>query len=128
MQITGKYAASSLALKQGIIIDLAEKCYTRFIKLFGIFKFKQASAPLPKVDYILLFKTLYNKCQACATDDFDNSDLVQLSFVYDGRKKLIVHESTDFTYIKQLAQQLAAELHVSIKDSATDRRNPKWLN
>ncbi|MGP8216102.1 MAG: hypothetical protein ACLQQ4_11095 [Bacteroidia bacterium] len=127
MEIKGEYANASLILKQGIEIDLSRNCYSIFNKLFNLFKFRESCKPLPKVDYILLFRTLYTKCQACSIKDFENSSVVQLSFVHDKNRKLIVHETYDIEYAKQLAKQLAGELKVKIKDSATDRRHPVWL-
>lgn len=128
MEIKGDYANASLALKQGIVIDTGSNSYFTFNKLFHLLKFKNASRPLPKVEYILLFRTLYNKCQSCSVQDFENSSTIQLSFVYNKNQKLIVHESNDIQYMMKLAKQLAAELKVRIRDGATDRRNAKWIN
>jgi hypothetical protein len=38
-----------------------------------------------------------------------------------------VHESKNFEEIKELAGQLAQEFKLKIKDSATNRRTPKWI-
>lgn len=127
MEIKGNYANASLALSQGIVVDLSKRCFTKFTRLFHLIKFKDACKPLPKADYVLLFKTFYNKCQSCSVQDFEDSSVVQLSIVYDKNKKLIVNESNDLEAQKQLATQLASELHVRIKDGATDRRHPHWL-
>jgi hypothetical protein len=127
MEIKGHYATSNFFMKRGIEIDLGKKCFRKIGKLFSIFKMTEACEELPEIDYILLFKTAYAKCQACTLADFENSSVVQLSFVYNKNKKLIVHETDNIESAKLLARQLSSELKLSIRDSATDRRNPKWL-
>ncbi len=127
MDIKGKYANSSIALKQGIVIDLQKRIYVIITTLFGLFRFRDKPKPLPPVNYILLFRTLYNKCQSCNIADFENDSVIQLSLVYDKNKKLIVHEGYDMQYMLNLARQLSAELKVDVKDAATDRRKPRWL-
>jgi hypothetical protein len=127
MEIKGDYATSNLFVKRGIEIDLGKNSFRKINKLFHLVKLKEASEALPKINYILLFKTAYAKCEPCTLADFENSSVVQLSLVYDKNKKLIVHETDNLESAKQLARQLSNELHLNIKDSATDRRNPKWL-
>ena len=127
MEIKGDYATTNLFVKRGIEIDLGKNSFRKINKLFHLFKLKAASESLPKINYILLFKTAYAKCEPCTLADFENSSVVQLSLVYDKNKKLIVHETDNIESAKQLARQLSNELKISIRDSATDRRNPKWL-
>lgn len=127
MKIEGKYGGSNLFWKRGITVDLSQQTFVKFERLFSVMKFKESRKPLPKVEYILLFRTLYNKCQSCAVDDFENSSTFQLSLVHDRNKKLIVHESNNVETLKSLAIQLASELKVKVRDVATDRRNPRWL-
>jgi len=128
MKFEGKYGGNGLFIKRRIVVDLSKKSFTKIDRIFAVLKLKDVAQPLPKVNYILMFRTLYNKCQSCSIDDFDNSSTVQLSLVHDDNKKLIVHESGNIDEIRNLAKQLAAELNVKIRDGATDRRNPKWLN
>jgi hypothetical protein len=127
MVISGDYANSSLALKQGIVIDLTRKCFSKFSKYFFLFKFKEACKPLPAANYLLLFRTIYTKCQTHTAEEFENQSITQLSMVYDRNKKLIVHESANMEEVKQVAIKLAGELKLRIMDSATNRRKPKWL-
>ena len=127
MEIKGNYAASSFFIRQGIEIDLAKNCFRRVSKLFFLLKLKDAFKPLPKIDYILLFKTAYAKCEPRTIKDFENSSTIQLSFVHGTNRKLIVHESNNIEEVKQLARQLSRELNLKVKDSATDRRSPQWL-
>ncbi len=128
MEIKGKYANGSLALKQGIVIDLQKRLYSIFTTLFGIIKFRDEPKPLPAVEYVLLFRTLYNKCQSCNIADFENDSVIQLSLVHDKNRKLIIHETDNMEQIMMMAHILADELKVSIRDAATDRRHPMWLD
>ena len=95
--------------------------------MFSIFNVVDTFKKLPSVDYILLFKTAYAKCEPCTLADFENSAVIQLSFVHDKNRKLIVHETKNLEEAKQLAKELAAQLGAKVRDSATDRRNPRWL-
>lgn len=127
MIITGDYAASNVFMKQGITIDLAKNCFAKFRKLFSFLKFKEGCRPLPKADYLLLFRTLYVKCESCSIEDFNDSSTIQLSIVYNKNRKLIVHESKNMSETMDMARNMAREMHLKIKDSASDRRNPKWI-
>jgi hypothetical protein len=60
-------------------------------------------------------------------EDFEDSSTVQLSLVYNKNRRLIIHESPNFDEVKTMAQQLAQSFNLKIRDSATDRRNPKWV-
>lgn len=126
MIITGKYAASSVLLRQGILIDLQNKTYKLVQKVFGLFKVKENWKPLPKADYILMFKTFYAKCEPCEMDD-SNPGTMQLSLVYNKNRKLIVHEGNDFSEIFKIAKEMSHELNLRIKDAATNRRVPTWI-
>lgn len=127
MEITGKYAASNFFVQQGVVVDLARKCYRKFNRLFRFLTFRERCMALPRVDYVLLFKTLYAKCEACSLEDFETSATIQLSLVHHRNRRLIIHESKNLEEMMALAGRLAKELHVKIRDSASDRRNPKWL-
>lgn len=127
MKIEGKYASSNFLIQQGILLDTDKKCYNKTNKILNLMTFKEACKILPKTDYLLMFRTLYAKCESCNIEDFENSSIIQLSFVYNKNRKLIVHESNNFEEIKQLAAQLAEEFKLKIKDSASDRRIPKWV-
>jgi hypothetical protein len=127
MIITGKYAASSVLMQQGIVLDLEKKCYTLTRKILGLFNNNDDCKNLPKVEYVLMFKTFYAKCEPCQTDEKDSPVTIQLSLVYNKNRRLIVHESKNMKEIKSLAEQLASWFNVRIRDSATNRRAPKWL-
>ncbi|MDI1355655.1 MAG: hypothetical protein PSX36_12100 [bacterium] len=128
MEIKGKYAASNIIVRQGILLDLAKRCFKRSYKILSLFTFWDKCERIPKVEYVLMFKTLYAKCEPCEIEDFQDNAMVQLSLVYNRNRRLIVHESKNITEIKQLATTLANQFGTKIRDSATDRRNPKWLN
>lgn len=128
MEIIGEFGNKSLLARQGILVDLTKKCFTKFEKIFYLFKLKEKSKPLPVIEYILLFKTLYGGCSTCSIQDFEQSAITQLSLVYDKNRKLVIHESKNQDDIVQLAKKLAAELNVRIWDSATNRRHPAWIN
>ena len=127
MIIRGKYAASSVLMQQGIILDLEKKCYTLTRKILGLFNNNDNCKNLPKVEYVLMFKTFYAKCEPCQTDEKDSPVTIQLSLVYNKNRRLIVHESKQIGEIISLAEQLATFFNVRIRDSATNRRAPKWL-
>lgn len=127
MKVEGKYASSNFLIQQGILLDTDKKCYNKTNKVLNLLTFKEVCKTLPKMNYLLMFRTLYAKCESCSVEDFENSSIVQLSFVYNKNRKLIVHESKNFEEIKQLAYQLAKEFSLKIKDSASDRRNFKWF-
>ena len=128
MKISGTYAASNFFVQQGVELDTDKKCYHKSNKIVKLFRIKESCKSLPKLDYILMFRTLYAKCEECSIEDFENSSVVQLSFVYNKNRKLIIHESKNFGEVKQMAEQLSKEFKLKIKDSASDRRNSKWIN
>ncbi len=128
MKIDGKYAASNFIVQQGLILDTDKRCYVKSRKLFGMFDISDKCKPLPKLDYVLLFRTLYAKCEECSMEDFETSSLIQLSLVYNKNRKLIVHEGRNMKESLEKARLLSDMYGLRIRDSATDRRKPKWLN
>ncbi len=127
MKIIGKYAASNFFLRRGVILDTDKKCFTKSNKIISLFTFYEDCQRLPKLDYILMFRTLYAKCEPCELEDFDTTSMIQLSLVYNKNRRLIVHETRNFQEIKELAKQLSDVFNLRVRDSATDRRSPKWL-
>lgn len=128
MKINGKYEASNLFMQQGLMLDTDKKCYARSKKLFGLFHFSSECKPLPKFNYILLFRTLYAKCEACSTEDFENSSTIQLSLVYNNNRRLIVHECKNMNESLDLAKQLSDTFHLKIRDNASKRGQPRWIS
>lgn len=128
MEITGEFGTKNLISRQGIKVDLSKRSFTKFEKIFSLFTFKEQSKPLPNIEYILVFKTLYGGCSSCSLKDFEESSITQLSFVYNKNRKLIIHESKEMEDIMNLAKQIATEMQLRILDSATDRRHSKWID
>lgn len=125
--IEGKRASSNFFRKMGTLLDLEKGLYKAYESVFGFTS--GVWKKMPKFDYVLLFKTLYVKCEGCSPEDFenDNGAIYQLSLVYNKNRKLIVHESKVKTEVFSLAKKLSAYFKLKIRDSATDRRNSKWL-
>ena len=126
--IIGKRASSNFFRKMGTQLDSQNGLYKAYESVFGM---KSGSwKKTPTFDYILLFKTLYIKCEGCVPEDFEDGHgaVYQISLVYNKNRKLIVHESKEKEEIFALAEKLKSFYHIKIKDSASDRRNPKWID
>lgn len=127
MLYTGRYAASNFIVQRGIELDDEQKRYRLTYRILSLFGFKSSWEKLPKPDYLLLFRTLYAKCETCTLEDFDESSMIQLSLVYRKNRRLILHESRGMADMRLRAKELAQAMQLRIRDSATDRRNPVWL-
>lgn len=125
--IIGKRASSNFFRKMGTVIDLEQGLYKAYESIFGLTS--GTWKKMPKFDYVLLFKTLYIKCEGCSPEDFENDDqaIYQLSLVYHKNRKLIVHESKIKSDIFSLAEKISSFYKLKIRDAASDRRNPKWI-
>lgn len=126
MLIQGKRASSNWIRKFGVLLDTQNKTYKKQETFFGI-HFGEWKI-LPIIDYILIFKTLYVKCETCTIEDIDDQGIYQLSFVYNKNRKLIIHESNNKQEVFKLAKNLAQEFKVSMRDSASNRRKAIWLS
>lgn len=115
-------------MQRGIVVDTTSNAYRLWHQLFGVFRFYNSFKKLPKGNYILLFRTLYAKCEPCTAEDFDESSTIQLSLVYNKNRRLIIHECQNKKEILSFARLLAGDLNLKIRDSATDRRNPVWIH
>ncbi|MFO0356650.1 MAG: hypothetical protein ACK50A_06820 [Sphingobacteriaceae bacterium] len=116
-------------MKRGIILDLLNGCYQITNKLFSLIPLPKTCEKVPKPDYVLIFKTLYAKCEACELEDFENGNgsVYQLSLVHHKTRRLIVHESKDKKDIFEKAKLLAEHYQLRIKDSASNRKIPVWI-
>lgn len=125
--IIGKRASSNFFIKMGTMINLEKRLYKLYERTLGTPS--GTWKLLPKLDYVLLFKTLYIKCEGCSLEDFDNDKgaIYQLSLVYNKNRKIIVHETIVKNEVFSLAEKLSNYFNLKIRDSASDRRNPKWL-
>jgi hypothetical protein len=128
-QMEGNYSASNVFLKRGVEIDFDSNCFRVTNKLFSLIPLPSKCEKIPKPDYVLIFKTLYAKCEACELEDFDmgNGSVYQLSLVYNKNRRLIVDESKNKNEIFSKAKLLAEHFHLKIKDSASNRKQPVWL-
>ncbi len=126
--IIGKRASSNFFRKMGTQLDLEKGLYKAYESVLGMTS--GSCKKTPTFDYVLIFKTLYIKCEGCVPEDFDNGHgaVYQVSLVYNKNRKLIVHESKEKEDIFALAEKLKSFYHIKIKDAASDRRNPKWIN
>ena len=125
--IKGRRANSNFFRKMGTLINLEQGLYKTYESVFG---FTSGTwKKMPKFDYVLLFKTLYIKCEGCSPEDFENADnsIYQLSLVYNKNRKLIVHESKIKEEVLLLAEKLSSFYRLKMRDAASDRRNPKWI-
>lgn len=127
MLVKGKYAASNIFFKQEIILDLEQKCFNQKNTLFWIFVLKKQCVTLPIIDYVLIFRTLYAKCETCSIEDFNNSSLLQLSLVYNKNRRIIIHESQNLNEIIEKAKSIAQSLNLKIRDSASQRNKSIWI-
>lgn len=126
--IIGKRASSNFFRKMGTQLDLGNGLYKVYESVLGMVSGSWKKTP--KFDYVLLFKTLYIKCEGCVPEDFEDGHgaVYQVSLVYNKNRKLIVHESKEKEEIFALAEKLKTFYRIKIKDSASDRRNPKWID
>lgn len=95
----------------------------------GIFKWGEFK-PLPQLNYVLVFKNVFAKCEACSIDEFENNPhaYFQVSLVHNKNRRIIVHETKNKEEAFAMAQQLGSHLHLRIKDSASNRREAVWLS
>ena len=109
-------------------VDVLAGEYTEHQAWFGLFKFKHKK-PLPKTDYVLVFRALYAKCEPCdikAGGDNDNA-FFQVSLVHHKSRRIIVHETKNAAEAFEFAQQLGNTFSLRIRDSATALGKSKWL-
>jgi hypothetical protein len=128
--IIGRRKSISSWLRQFVtVIDFANRTYKIQEGLFGIFKWGQFKK-LPDINYVLVFTTFYAKCEACAMDEgFDNpNSWYQVSLVHHKNRRIIVHETKNSNDAFEMAKKLAVELKARIRDSATDRMRPVFLD
>lgn len=127
--IIGKRDAISNWIRQFVtVIDIEKRVYKLQEGLFGLFKWG-AFKPLPKIDYVLIFRSLFAKCEACSIEEYENNPnaYFQVSLVYNKNRKIIVEETKDKVAAFALAIEVACGLKARIRDSATVRGKSIWL-
>lgn len=127
--ISGTRKAINTWLRQfKTFVDTQNKKYKIQESLIGIFKWGDFE-PLPKLDYVLVFKNVFAKCETCSVDEFENNPhaYFQVSLVHHTNRRIIVHETKNKEEAFKIAQNLSTNLQLRIKDSSS-RRQSIWLN
>lgn len=125
--VIGKRASSNFFIKMETALDLDKKLYKLSQRFFGLTS--GAWQALPKIDYILVFKTMYAKCESCSIEEFesDQGATYQLSLVHHKSRKIIVHETSILQEALNMAKKLQIKFQLPLRDAATNRRRPKWI-
>lgn len=127
--IIGKRAALSNWIRQfATIIDIEKRMYKMQEGLLGVFKWGTFK-PLPKIDYVLIFKSLFVKCETCSLEEYENNPnaYFQVSLVYNKNRKIVLEETKNKDEAFALANSVAVGLKTKLKDSASVRGKSTWL-
>jgi hypothetical protein len=127
--IIGKRDALSNWLRQFVtIIDIEKRMYKLQEGLLGIFKWGTYK-PLPKIDYVLVFRSLFAKCEACSIEENENNPnaYFQVSLVYNNTRRIIVRETKNKDEAFIFAHEVASGLKTKLRDSATTFGKSTWL-
>lgn len=127
--IIGRREALSNWIRQfNTIIDIEKGVYKIQEGLLGIFKWGTFK-PLPKVDYVLVFRSLFAKCETCSLDEYENNPnaYFQVSLVYNKNRKIVVEETKNKEEAFAKAKKVAIGLNTKLRDSATVRGQSTWL-
>jgi hypothetical protein len=127
--IKGKRNGISNWLRQFVTyVDLEKRMYKLQESFLGLFKWGTFE-PLPKVDYVLIFKQLFAKCESCSVDDYENNDysFYQVSLVHHKSRKIVVHETRDKAEAFKMGLAIASGLQTRLRDSASVRGKSTWL-
>lgn len=124
--INGQRAGNNWLRKSGTLLDLDNGRYMNYESIAGIRS--GTWKVLPKIDYLLLFRAVYVKCEACSLDEFEDEKRghYQLSLVHKQRR-IILHESKNKEEVFALARKLSGLMKLPVRDSASKRQQPKWL-
>lgn len=100
-----------------------ERRYRAVESIFGIFKWG-TEQKLPPIDYVLLFKHVFAKCETCSIDEYENNihAYFQVSLVHNKNRRIVVHETKNKQEALSMAQTLANGLHVNLKDASVNRK------
>jgi hypothetical protein len=127
--LIGKRAALSNWIRQFVtVVDFEKGMYKIQESLFGIFNWGTFK-PLPKINYVLVFRSFFAKCEACTMDEFEDNpnSYFQVSLVYNKNRRIVFHETKNINEAFEFAQKIASGIKTRIKDSATNSRVAKWL-
>jgi len=86
--------------------------------VLGIFKWTK-KLTLPKIDYVLIFRHVFAKCENCSVDSFENNihAYFQVSLVHGRNRRIVVHESKNKQSSLDIGNALSQALHVQLKDN-----------
>jgi len=112
--------------KFNTIIDPQNNAYKTQENIFGVFKTGNFKS-LPKLNYVLIFKSMFAKCESCSIADYENNSYYQISLVHGKNNRIIVHESRIRNEAFHLAKTMASALKIPLKDSATNREKGIWI-
>lgn len=127
--IIGKREALSNWIRQfATIIDIKKRVYKIQEGLLGVFKWGTFKL-LPKIDYVLIFRSLFAKCEACSLDEYENNPnaYFQVSLVYNKNRKIVVEETKNKEEAFAIAKEVAMGLNTKLRDSASVRGQSTWL-
>lgn len=127
--IKGKRKGISNWLRQFVTyVDLEKRMYKLQESFLGLFKLGEFE-PLPKIDYVLVFKQLFAKCEACSIDEYENNDysFYQVSLVHHKNRRIVVLETRNKEEAFDMGFVIALALQAHLKDSASVRGQSKWL-
>ncbi|MCX8081064.1 MAG: hypothetical protein N3F09_07515, partial [Bacteroidia bacterium] len=108
-------------------VDTVRKQFRKIHGLLYVFKMKEKWQKLPRLDFILIFKTLYVKCETCTPEEFEKNGVYQLSVVYNKKRKFVLDVSGEKNKIFTEARLLAKEWNLKIMDSASVRGKSFWV-
>jgi hypothetical protein len=126
--IIGKRKALSNWVRQfTTFLDVENAKYKLQESLFGIFKWGEFK-PLPKIEYVLIFRSYFSKCEECSIEEHDNPNAYfQVSLVYNKNRKIVVEDTKNKNEAVKLAYEVATALKTKLKDAASNTGKITWL-
>lgn len=128
--VSGKRDGLSNWVRQFVtIVDLEQKIYKLQERWFGIFKSGEFK-PLPKIEYVLVFRSLFAKCEGCSLEEnmAENPNAYfQVSLVHGRNRRIVVQETKDRETAFSTAKNLALGLKTRLRDSATVLGASSWV-
>ncbi len=121
--ITGRREAISNWLRRfTTTVDPEKKLFRESESLLGIFQWGNYKT-LPKIDYVLVFRNHFAKCEACTFDEQEDSSSAyyQVSLVHHKTRRIVVQETHSLDKALQMAKSLSASLQVGLKNGVQKR-------
>jgi hypothetical protein len=109
---------------EGCEINLDNNTFRKAKSLFG-YKFGKWN-PLPKIEYISVFKTKENKrINGVSSTTVVSENIVLVNLFYLGNKNITAYKSIDKEEAFKVAKKLALKLNIKILD--VTEREQKWI-